>query len=189
VRSLAVQGRTKDQDLRGQVKYSCSECRIFYYMSEGAKAHCPLCESQQVLLQVRDVVFRMTNANHELQNELMRLKVQVDTLTAMKNSLDLISTEDLTFIKSVVYRWQANRGHVAIKPTHAVPRRGRKTAPLNGFVAMFRMGETEVHECNSVGGMALAGYLEEAVALGGQIKAMEVLARAVLQHLKGSVEA
>lgn len=185
----ALQGRAKEQDIRGAVKYSCSECQIFYYMPEGAKPRCPLCEERRVTKQVRDALFQATNANHELQNELERLKVQVDTLTAMKTSLDLISVEDLTFIKSVVYRWQSNRGNVAMKPTHAVPKRGRKGAPLDGFVAIFRDGETEVHQCNSVGGMALAGYLEEAVALGGSIKAMEVLARAVLQHLKGTVEA
>lgn len=186
-----MQGRVKDQDIRGQVKYSCSECQIFYYMPDGAKARCPLCEERQVVKGMRDAVFQMTNANHELQNELERLKVQVDTLTAMKTSLDLISMEDLTFIKSVVYRWQANRGHVAIKPTHGIPsgRGKRRASKVDGFVALFRDGEAEVHICNSVGGLALAGYLEEAVALGGQIKAMEVLARAVLQHLKGSVEA
>lgn len=185
-----MQGRAKDQDIRGEVKYSCSECRIFYYMLDGQKARCPLCDQKQVTQQVRDALFQITNANHELQNEMERLKVQVDTLTAMKTSLDLISVEDLTFIKQVVYRWQADRGKVAIKPTHGVPtgRGKRRASKVDGFIALFRDGDPEVHQCNSVGGLALAGYLEEAVALSGQVKAMEVLARAVLQHLKGSVE-
>lgn len=186
-----MQGRAQDQDRAGLVKYSCSECEIFYYLREGNKAFCPLCEEKRATQQVRDALFQVTNANHELQNEMERLKVQVDTLTAMKTSLDLISLDDLTFIKSVVYRWQANRGNVAIKPTHGVPsgRGKRRSTKVDGFVAIFRDADAEVHQCNSVGGLALAGYLEEAVALGGSVKAMEVLARAVLQHLKGSVEA
>lgn len=187
----ALQGRAKDQDMRGKVKYSCSECQIFYYLPEASKAVCPLCDEKRAMTQVRDALFQVTNANHELQNEMERLKVQVDTLTAMKTSLDVISVEDLTFIKSVVYRWQADRGKVAIKTTHALPsgRGKRRSSKIDGFVAFFRGDEAEVHQCNSIGGLALAGYLEEAVALSGQIKAMEVLARAVLQHLKGSVEA
>lgn len=190
-KATAMQGRARDQDMRGHVKYSCSECQIFYYMQEGQKARCPLCEEKRATQQVRDALFKITNQTHELQNENERLKVQVDTLTAMKTSLDLISQEDLTFVKQVVYRWQADRGRVAIKPTHGVPsgRGKRRSSKVDGFVAIFRDADAEVHQCNSVGGLALAGYLEEAVALGGPVKAMETLARAVLQHLKGSVEA
>ena len=166
---------------------ACSTCEIVYY-TRAVKGICPLCEQMQVTQQLREALFQVTNANHMLQNRVESLVVQVDQLEAMKMTFDVMGVEDFAFIKSVVYRWQANRNGVAIKAIHGAPVGKSKRAPVTGFVVMFRDAETEVHNCNSVGGMALAAYLEEAHGLYGQIKAMEALARATLQHLEARVD-
>lgn len=169
-------------------KYVCSECEITYRGPELVKPVCPLCEQKKITQQVRDALFQATNANNMLTNELESLKVQVDQLAAMKAAFDTTSVEDLTFIKSVVYRWQADRKAVALKPQHGRAKGKRSRPPINGFVAVFRNSDAEVHLCNSVGGLALASYLEEAIDLHGPISAMQTFVRAALQHLEARVE-
>lgn len=183
-RTRPMQGRAKDQDVSGSTKYSCSECRIFYYMPEGSKAICPLCSQNRYIVKLEEDAFQERNRLNAAFNEIERLKVQVDTLSAMKVALEATSVEDLTFLKSVLYRWQDERRNVALKPTHAAPKGRGKKSKVDGFIALFRGSDPEVHQCNSVGGLALAGYLEEAIMLGGQMDAMKVLARALLKHLE-----
>lgn len=150
------------------------------------KALCPLCEQNQVTQQVRGALFQVQNANNMLQNELASLKSLIDHLTAMKMAFEVLGPEDLTFVKSVVYRWQADRDRTTLKPLHG--KKGRKIGTITGFLLITRDGEGETHVCNSVGGMALASYLGEAYGLYGQKKAMEIFIRASLQHLEARIE-
>ena len=50
---------------------------------------------------------------------------------------------------------------------------------------MQRIGDPYGHVCESMGGLAIAQYFDEATNSGGPAKAMEILARAFAEHLPG----
>lgn len=184
-RSATVQARVGKEEAR------CSACDITYRIRLGQKAHCPLCEMIEINDQLRDKIFELTNAQNMVLNDLDRAKSEIDNLHAMKSALDTISTDDLVWVKAALYRWQSDRQRVTIRPLHGEKkgkRRGR--APVTGFILFARDvpgGHAEERICDSIGGIALAGYLEEATALVGQVKAVECMARAVMSRMTGDV--
>lgn len=107
------------------------------------------------------------------------MQTAVDVQVAMRRALTVADTNDLAFLKSVLYRFRDDRTSIRL----AVLRRPGKCAKVSGFHALPKTGEPEIHECTSVGGVALAGYFDEAARARGSADAMTTLIRALNQCL------
>jgi hypothetical protein len=163
------------QDSELAVRYHCEHCRIDYY-DDSRSPRCPLCEALREVHELKAALLETRNNLEQAANSNERLRIQVDTTAAIRQALELIGTEDLTFLKSVLYRHRAHRD-IALKVTH-----NRARQP-NGFIANPRGGEPEGHTCTSMGGMAIAGYVEEAINTVGPPEAMKLLSRALQSRL------
>lgn len=161
--------------------YSCSRCHIYYAVARGDKAECPLCklEKSHNLLGMKYQESRIEV--NGLQHQVDALQAQVDYVNAMRQSLSVIDNRDLTFLKSFLYRYRADRGIalISMHPPGTKPRDLKK--PKTAFrVEERNIGEDgELHICSSVGGLALVGYFHEASCELGQKQALTYLLRAI----------
>lgn len=172
-----IQGRTHS-DVEFCDRYSCAEHQIVYYTPKGGPHTCPLCEVEDRLDQIQGSFVATRNELELLRRDNHNLKIQVDLVEAMREALGIISPEDLTFLKTVCYRWRSDRA-INLKVTHGKPAKKRDDPPCNGFLAQPRGGEPEAHRCDSAGGVALATYYEEAQQTVGGSQAMTLLIRAL----------
>jgi hypothetical protein len=175
-------------------RFACSGCQITYYVPLGKKAQCPLCAAERRVEELQAALMVLKNQLEATENSASRLRSTVDITFAMREALDVTNDEDLTFLKSVLYRFRADKSSIGLRVTHgsagASPSNGRRqqVAPPNGFLALPRGGEPEAHLCSSVGGVAIAGYFEEAVRASGAPSAMVTIMRAVNQALIGATQ-
>ena len=179
-----MQAKHNDQDAsKLATKFSCSEHAITYYMPNGTKALCPACDADRILAEMRKALDEVNNKNRMLHDENQRLRVQVDLVQAIRDAVEVTGTEDLMFLKTVLYQWKIDRS-IALKVTHG--RKKSRSAAPNGFIAMPRGGEPEGYACTSIGGLAIAEYFEEAVNTVGSAQAMILLVRAMAKLLPGA---
>lgn len=188
-RPAVIQGRVSaatNDNLAGKV--ACARCQITYEVPRGFRPKCPLCDAKSEVDQIRQALLESQNKLEMLTNEVGRLRSQVDLVMAIRDALEITGVEDLTFLKSVMYRYRDDRS-VTLKVTHGgSPLRGRASAArANGFVAMVKGGAPEAHACSSAGGMAVAAYLAEGLRTTGPVSTMQNLIRAMNQHLPGGV--
>lgn len=179
----ALQVKTEEQDVSFVKRMACSRCQISYYDTSGVG--CPLCDAEQTVERLRESLTVLKNRLDISETQSAQAMRQLDLVTSMKNALDITDGSDLTFLKSVLYRWRANKGSVNVRVTHGKPtgRKKQRVAPPNGFLVQVRGGDIETHQCMSVGGTALAGYVDEAIRTGGQDMAMRQLIKALNQTL------
>lgn len=102
----------------------------------------------------------------------------------MRDALDLINDDDRMFLKSVLYRWRKDK-MIRLKVMHAEHEGERKAM---GFIADTRVGEPEVYQCTSIGGLAVAALYEESLHVVGNADAMRTLLKAAQHLLPGGVE-
>ena len=179
--TAGLQGRTADQDVAAvATKYACSVCQITYYVPIKQKAHCPLCDAARRVTELQAAMTVVRNQLALREAEFVRLQTTVDLTQAMRNALDIAGEDDLTFLKSVLYRFRDDKASIGLRVTHGGRATVRATsAPVNGFLALPRGLEPEAHICTSIGGVAIAGYFDEAVRTAGTPFAMTVLIRAL----------
>lgn len=164
-------------------KYTCATCRVTYELPRRQKAQCPLCKAEAEVDQLRQALLEARNLLERQTNELNRLRPQVDLVTAMRQALELIETDDRTFMKSVLYRHRAGESiSLQVLTTQKRGKRGRVRAVPNGFQAVSRSG-TEAHICTSLGGLAMAGYVKESLATLGPVTTMQHVLRAMSDQL------
>lgn len=169
--TMPVQAKTQEQDVDGLVRHSCSMCQITYYTPKRAKPQCPLCATELRVVELMDVITGLRNRVEKIEDENSRMRAQIEVTTAIKQAFDAIGSQDLVFLKTVLYRFRDDPTSIKLKVTH-----GEKGP--NGFVALTKKGEPEGHYCSSVGGVAIAGYYEEVVHIASVNQAMAVLMRA-----------
>jgi hypothetical protein len=80
---------------------------------------------------------------------------------------------------------------VALKVTHGKPAAGKRIKrgeklPPNGFMALPRKGDPEGHLATSIGGLAMAEYLDEAITTHGSAMAMGIMLKAWWKVLPGA---
>jgi hypothetical protein len=188
-RGRPIQARTATQDANSvATRFACSFCQITYYVPLGLKAQCPLCEAERRVKELQAALMVLKNQLEQSENSAARLRTTVDITVAMRDALDITNAKDLTFLKSVLYRYRADRSAIGLRVTHgsAQGTGRRQHAPANGFLALPRGGEPEAHLCSSAGGVAIAGYFEEAARTSGLPYAMTTIMRAVNPSLTGA---
>lgn len=182
-RQPTMQARLKEQDSKLATRYSCSTHAITYHTTDR-KPLCPMCDLENHTVDVQESLKKLANQVELLHAENKRLRTQVDLVDAMREAIDIIGRDDLMFLKTVLYQWKIDRS-IALKVTHGASRQSRKRAP-NGFIAMPRDGDPLGYACTSLGGLAMAEYLEEAINTVGSAQAMVLLVRAMARHLPGA---
>lgn len=185
-RARPIQAKHAVQDSPLATKYSCSLHAISYHATSPA---CPLCDADKRVHDLQRALADVTNRLEILHDENKRLRVQTDVVEAMREALDVTGPDDLLFLKEVLYQWKIDRS-IALKVTHGslLRKRSRAKLPPNGFIAMPRGADPRGHVCNSLGGLAIAGYFEEALNTVGSAQAMILLVRAMAKHLPGATE-
>jgi hypothetical protein len=153
-------------------RWKCSRC-VIQYDSVEAKPRCPLCVQEIKTEQMREALKVATNKLEQMEKQLKDLDARQNLQSAFHAALDICNDKDLVFLKSVLYRWRADRS-ITMK-TMGVPK-------PRGFIAEPRRGEPESHVCSSIGGLAVAAYYQEALRTVGSAQAMAILLRAA-QHL------
>lgn len=186
--AMPVQGRTADQDSPGRTRYACSKCDITYYVKSGPKPKCPVCEAQRRILELRNTMAAMRNQIEQLEGVNRRMAASLDLVTAMRDAVPLIGPDDLIFLKSVLYRYRAEASSIHLRITHGAAKRKSGRPPANGFLAVLRGGDPEAHTCTSIGGVAIAGYYEEALRASGVPTAMATIMRALNRTLSAAAE-
>lgn len=187
---MRLKPRSKtEQTLLHQVgaiaKYACPRHKVEYVVPGGDDVECPVCLHEGIAEDLR-ISLQMANGKIELlEKEIVHLRGKVDSAFAMGNSMDLLDVHDRTFLKSVLYRWREDKA-VTLKITHRYDDDGKK-ADANGFIAVYRRGDPVGHQCTSIGGVALSGYYEETQRQHGDATAMQLLARAANDLLRGGV--
>lgn len=169
-------------------KYSCTRHYIDYDVPDGYRRQCPMCALELRLSSTQQELKESVNQLALLKEQNTRLQQQVDVVNAIRSALDVIDDNDLNFLKEVLYQWKIDRS-ISLKVTHGPKKRGkRQLPPPNGFIAMPRGVDPWGHGCTSIGGMAIAGYYEEALNTVGSAKAMALMVRALSAYLPGAVE-
>jgi hypothetical protein len=178
-RRTSMQMKRKDQDSSGQgTKWMCSLCQISYY-SEETPPQCPLCVSLRDVYELHRQLAEQEQRIETLSREVDRATANNDFVVAIRDAIDLISVEDMAWLKSILYRWREAK-NITLKAVDT--RQGPR-----GFLAVWRDGATEQHMVDSIGGVAIAGlYQEVTQGFGGQVAVM-TLAKAFSAHLKGGL--
>lgn len=182
----AMQGRHKDGPGQlGGKKYSCSTHGVTYLSFTPAPL-CPVCDAEEQLRITQEAMQKIRNEVKLLHEQNKRLRAQTDVTEAIREALGIIGQEDLLWLKEVLYQWKIDRS-VSLKVTHGkvAPGRSSRKAP-NGFIAMYRGRDPEGYLCKSVGGLAVAEYLEEGINTVGSAQAMILLVRAFAKELPGA---
>lgn len=121
----------------------------------------------------------MRNQLEMASDAAVSLRNVVDLDSAMRLAIDVVDPRDLTFLKALLYRYRDDPTSITLRVSHGQPRtRGEPPAAI-GFIAQPRRGEPEAHICSSVGGVALAGYVDEITRSKSNAEALGALTKAL----------
>lgn len=164
------------------------DCGIHDITYSGLRPGCPLCDSERAGRQLQEAVKELNNKLRMAVETIQKLQVQVDIVAAIREAVQLLDDEDLSFLKSVLYMHRDQKS-VALKVTHGARMKQRKGeyVPPNGFIVMPRSGDPYGHLCTSVGGLAIAEYFEEATNTVGPAQAMAFLVKGMAHQLPGAI--
>lgn len=186
----ARQVRTVDQDAEPwATKHHCEPHSIDYYVAAGDRVRCPMCHLQRAFDETRAQALSQRNELDQLRAQMSRLQAQVDVQSAIRQALPLLDDNDYLWLKVQMYQYKIDKS-LTLKVTHGRLaggvrlRRGEKL-PANGFMTVPRRGDPEAHMATSFGGLAIADYLDEAIALHGSAQAMGLMLKAWWKALPG----
>lgn len=179
---------TQDSDFA--VKRQCEFHLIEYY--SNMEPRCPMCQSDQVLDQAKQRLVALERENESMRNQLQRLQVQVNLTSAIREAIGILDDRDYVWLKTQMYQYKIDKS-VSLKPTHGQIKGGRRLRrgehlPVNGFMTVPRRGDPEAHMASSIGGIAMAEYLEEAINTAGIASAMGTMLKAWVAVLPGGIE-
>jgi hypothetical protein len=183
--------RASDQDMEalGMRRLKCAAHLIEYYLGEQDRPICPMCELERKWDEAKVEYLEMRGQLKAATEEVERLKVQVEIGTAIKSAIGILDDNDYAWLKTQMYQYKIDKS-VHLKPIHdasgiADLQRGEKL-PANGFMAIPRAGDPEAHRATSIGGIAMAGYLDEALTCYGAAQGMGIMLKAWWQVLPGA---
>lgn len=191
-RAGAPQLRAAVQDVSEELatKMKCNTHLCEYYVPQGDKAECPACVLEQKYADLRNDYMGVVNESDRMKLELHAAKAQLEIGTAIRSALEILGDEDYAWLKVQLYQYKVDKS-VVLKPTHGRLENGRKLKrgekmPANGFMAVPRKGDPEAHLCTSLGGIAMAGYFDEAVTCYGSAQGMGIMLKAWWTALPGA---
>ena len=171
------------------VKVKCDIHLIEYYAGRGDRVRCPMCVTERKHDDLKARTIALENELKVAQNALEKLRVQVDLQTAIRQAIEILDDHDYAWLKVQMYLYKMDKS-VTLKVTHGKPAGGRRIKrgeklPPNGFMAIPRKGDPEGHLASSLGGLAMAEYLDEAITCLGSAQAMGVMLKAWWKALPG----
>lgn len=168
-----------------QPQYHEHECGIHDITYKAVRPGCPMCELDRQNKMLWESNEKLAGQLEMQTVELSKLKVNWEFLSAMREAVDLLDDQDLEFFKSILYQWRDEKS-VGLKQTYGYDDNKKKS--IIGFLVMPRGEDPWGYACTSIGGLAIASYFAEACAARGSAEAMAILARAVSDHLPGSLD-
>jgi len=189
--TFAAQAKTKGGHTAVSKQYRCSKCAITYDVAEGDRAHCPMCEVEKQLKTTQLYLQEALEKVDGLQRQLSAMGAQVDHVSAIRQALDIISSEDLAWLKGVMYRYRVDKS-LTLMSMHLEPRISRKASDRkihNAFALVERGRDNDTYQPASPGGIAIVGYYQEITRELGQKQAMAYLLRALSMVLTGGAPA
>lgn len=185
--TFAIQGKASARDALS-TQYMCSRCAIRYEVTEGEKAHCPLCEAEKRLVEAYLLAEQLRDENTNLRKKLDSLTTWVDHVHAIRDAMDLVGPEDMVFLKQVMYLYRDDRSYqltALAKVTTDKNGRITKRQPMRNELMLTKPGQRqgERHQFTSIGGVAVVGYFDEMTRQMGEKQAMVYLLRAVSLYL------
>lgn len=190
-RATSEQGRTAEQDAEPYAtRHKCSTHLIEYYAPSGKRARCPQCMMERDYDEMKAQLIARENELKIATNELNRLRVQVDVLGAIRAAIDALDDNDYLWLKLQMYQYKIDKS-VMLKATHGKVAGGKRLKrgdklPPNGFMTVPKHGDPEAHQATSLGGLAMAEYLDEAITCFGSAQAMGIMLRAWWKALPGA---
>jgi len=190
-RTSSAQGRTAEQDAEPYAtKHQCSAHLIEYYVAAGERVQCPLCFIERDYDEVRAQLLARENEIKIAAGELSKLRVQVEVLVAMRAAIEVLDDNDYGWLKLQMYQYKIDKS-VMLKPTHGKVSGGKRIKrgdklPPNGFMTVPKRGDPEAHQATSLGGLAMAEYLDEAITCFGSAQAMGIMLKAWWKALPGA---
>lgn len=168
-----------NQDDRFAREYHCATCHIRWTQPSRERASCPLCDSQNRLHQTQTALKAKLDEMAILKQQYQRVLEQVDLMSAMRAAAETLGAEDRAFIKGFLYQYREDKASVALRVVHGKPRKKKEAPTPTGFLIQEREGPIDAYECTSVGGRAVAGYLDEAMRTVGPPQAMAMFIKAL----------
>ncbi len=185
----ATQTPTKtDEAMRAHgMKHTCDKCQITYAVPTGDLAKCPACSLERVVDEQKVEILQLRNELKMATDRLVRAEREVNLQSAMRAAIELCDENDYAWLKTQMYQYKIDKS-VILKPTHGriAGQKSGQRMEVNGFMAVPRKGDPEAHGCTSMGGLAIAGYFDEAVASVGGAAAMATMLRAWYKYLPGA---
>lgn len=145
------------------------ECGIHDITYRRAQPGCPLCKVERELEKTKKDLDEAMGNLAELRGRAQKIAGASDIGYSIDSASNMLDERDRAFLKEVLYRWR-DRKDIDLGLTES----GR------GFITA-----DTIHECSSVGGLAIAGFFKEAIMAYGRSVAMSLLQRGMAKHLKG----
>src|SRR4051794_40188575 len=84
----------------------CNSCHIEYSVVKHDRESCPLCDARRRNQDLQGALTSMRNQIDLMHAELSRLRALTDVIFAIRDAVPVTSSHDLTFLKSVFYRYR-----------------------------------------------------------------------------------
>lgn len=187
-----TQNLASKQDISFATRHQCDHHLIEYYTGKGDVPRCPMCAMERDLDEARVNLLSMSNELEMTRSRLKHLEVQVNLQAAIRSAIEVLDDNDYEWLKTQMYLYKLDKS-VSLKPTHGKLANGRRLKrgekmPPNGFMAIPRHGDPEGHLATSVGGLAIAEYLDEALTSYGSAQTMGLMLKAWWKVLPGGVQ-
>jgi len=184
-----VRASKQDVDEALATKNKCTTHLVEYYTPQGDNAVCPACEYAQKYDEIRVEFMQLESAHAMALKELNHAKVQIEIGSAIRSAIEILDDFDYEWLKLQMYQYKVDKS-VTLKPTHGQLENGKRLRrgdkmPANGFMALPRRGDPEAHLCTSLGGIAMAGYFDEAITCYGSAQGMGIMLKAWWTALPG----
>lgn len=182
---MPAQARMRSGSVEGvSAKYRCSKCMIDYDVITGDKASCPMCalekENKRLYLKLEEAGQQI----YGLEQRMAQLASHVDHVVAIREALAIVGSEDMAWLKGVLYRYREDRSLTLLVMTSRNAARA-KSRMHDIFVLTERGKDNEEYRPTSPGGVAILGYYDEITRELGSKQAMSYLLRAMSQTLTG----
>lgn len=183
----AVQAKLSGPDKWGVSVWACSRHNNIEYKTKTDRGVCPLCEEQAKNDIMRAELKKVTGALDLLKRDAAKLRMQLSSLDAMRESVSEVNDEDAMFLKELIYRYRANPKQVRV--TQKIAKREIRTDngtairhDVVGWDVVYMDGperEFMSHAAKSVGGKMMALQFSEIMKLSGLPGAMTALMKAL----------
>lgn len=160
----------------------CTRCAVDYPALIGYRSTCPVCDADQRICALQKALQVETQRAELLALQLSRQRSALETSEAMRKAVTLLDSHDMTFLKTVLYMWRTDKA-LQLRVQHGPMRGAGRKSHTKGFLLIPRTAEPEMHECTSVGGIAIAEEMDEEARRTSNLHAMNLLLRAMASHL------